>query len=134
MLGEVLASPYTWATFAICVLGGWYAKRCLVDGIIVGGIASLILVPVWIVAGMALIVPRLIVELVYPGFGAWVGGLVAGWPFWATLLVHPATGVTGVLFFLYCRAERENSGAPAVYTPYESEVARHNVLSRRFRG
>ncbi|MEM8955026.1 MAG: hypothetical protein AAGD22_12820 [Verrucomicrobiota bacterium] len=64
MLGEVLVSPYAWATFVICVLGGWYAKRCLVDGIIVGGIASLILVPVWVVAGMAMMIPRLIADLV----------------------------------------------------------------------
>ncbi|MEM8955025.1 MAG: hypothetical protein AAGD22_12815 [Verrucomicrobiota bacterium] len=59
---------------------------------------------------------------------------VADWPVWLMVLVHPATWVTGFLFFMYCRAERESAGASAVHMPYESEVARHNVLLSRLRG
>jgi hypothetical protein len=100
-----------------------------VDGLIVGWFASLLLFPVWVVMGLASVIPYTLLELVVPSLFAWVAEHVDTWPEAAQILAHPATVLTAIGFVVYCRIERGNSGTVPAVMPRVRKEASHNAFS-----
>lgn len=127
--GDILSSPYFWILTGTCILCGWWAKRSLIDGIILGGIAPLILVPVWFVA--TIILPFLSFfapELIESAFIFY-----KGLPEDTAILLFPSTFITAVLFLMFCRMERSLAGLPSGYQPRRPQSGDHNPFSRPIR-
>ena len=131
--GDILSSPSFWILTGICLSCGWWAKRSLVDGIILGGIAPLILVPVWFVVMFALGIPFFAINALAPGLLDSAVALYRDLPEALAFVLLPQTIITAILFLMFCHSERTSAGLPSGYRPRPSQTGDHNPFSRSFR-
>ena len=116
----------------ICVAGGWYAKGNLVDGIIFGWIAPLLLVPVWYVMLFAVSIPFELLGMLMLRLTQSVIEHFAKLPEVVAYGFHPVTILTGILFGSYCRVERENN-LPSSTIITKAQSSNPTPFSRPFR-
>ncbi|MFK5922378.1 MAG: hypothetical protein QM496_09385 [Verrucomicrobiota bacterium] len=132
---DVVESPLTWILTGICVVGCIYAKRSVISGIITGIMAPMVIVPLWIMAGLAVNVPHLLVRKMFPDLlpylqnssSAWASGIL-----FVTDPAHLATGITAGFFIWYCIVGRMNSHRPLAFTLERNTITSPSPLTRRF--
>lgn len=131
--GDIVASPWTWVVWVICIAACWYAKRDLLSGFMVGMFAPIVLAAVWFASLLVLLLPYRLLDWVAPDAVDSVVRAFAGLPEAARHVLHPAALLTAALFALYCWSERANGGLPASHMPRTSQRDDPNPFSRRLR-
>jgi len=133
--GDVLASPIIWVLTVICIIGCVYANRSVVVGIICGVIAPMVVIPIWVIAALAINVPHLLVRTLFPELVPFLEKSSSAWAGVVVFLTDPgnlAVFITAVLFVWYCIVGRKNCHRPAAFTPTRSRLTASNPFIRRF--
>jgi hypothetical protein len=132
-MADILSSPYTYILMFVAALGGYYAKGTIIDAVIIGGLAPLILAPVWFVAMLATTIFSQPVHFIAPDLLPAIADATASWHPLIRFVVSIPTIVTAALFALYCHSEREGRDLPSGYTSRTPQTFDHNPFSRPLR-
>ncbi len=132
---DVVESPITWILTGVCIVGCIYAKRSVVAGIITGIMAPMVIVPLWIMSGLAVNVPHLLVRTLFPKLLPFLENSSSAWA-GAVLFItdpgHLATLITAAFFIWYCIVGRMNSHRPLAFTSTRSRLTASNPFIRRY--
>jgi len=131
--GDILASPLIWVLTGICIVACTYAKRSLVAGIITGVIAPMVLIPIWVIAALAINVPHLLLRTLFPEIFTGLHNSSSVWAEAVLFITDPsylAMFVTAVLFTWYCRVERKTAHLAAASSAGGARGRCSNILRR----
>jgi len=131
---DIVSSPYTWLLFVLCVAGITYAKRCFLDGLILGWFAPIILSAFWYLALFVFALGISLLELIVPKTVVLLESFLSSLPPEVVFLIHPSTAITTFLFVLYCRIERNNSFSSSSYGSSRPTGYARLPTVRHFRG
>lgn len=89
MFGDILASPFFWVLTVGCIAACIYAKRNVAVGIITGIFAPLIIIPIYIIAALAINVPHFLVRKMFPEIFVALKSLSTVWSTVILLVTDP---------------------------------------------
>lgn len=131
--GDILASQIIWVLTGICIVACSYAKRSVVAGVITGVIAPMVLIPIWVIAALAINIPHLLLRTLFPEIFTGLHDSSSAWSEAVLFLADPsylAMFVTGLLFAWYCVVERKTAHLPAASSDRGTRGRCSNILRR----
>lgn len=134
-MSDVVESPITWILTGICIVGCIYAKRNVVSGVITGIMAPMVIVPLWIVSGLAVNVPHLMVRSMFPDLLPYLQDSPSPWAALLLFTTYPgnvATLITAALFIWYCIVGRESAHRRLAFTNHRSRLVGSNPFMKHY--
>ena len=131
--GDILASPIIWILTGVCIVACSYAKRNIVMGVITGVFAPMILIPIWVIAALAINVPHLLLRTLVPELFAALNNSSSVWSGVFLFVADPsnlAASFTAILFIWYCHVERMTAYLPAATFDRGAGGKCSNILRR----
>ncbi len=130
---NVIESPITWIVLGTCILGCIYAHRGVVNGIIAGTIAPIVIVPLWIASALVVTVAHGLAEDLLPNLIPLLESSPSRWAEIVLILTDPAllaTLTTAALFIMYCVVSRKDSLRPAAFASEKCRFTAPNPFAR----